>query len=136
MEKYVSKQVRINRSDASIYTLLSDFNHFTPLLRDKVDGWTADADTCSFQVKGFTARLKMVEKTPYSCIKLTGDDGSPFEFFFWIQLKGLAPDDTRMRLTLHAKHNMMMKMMVGSKLQKGLDDNAEKIAEAFNHAWV
>ena len=41
-----------------------------------------------------------------------------------------------MRLTLHAKLNMMMKMMVGSKLQKGLDDIAEKTAEAFNHASV
>lgn len=134
MEEYISKQVRINKPDAVIYTLLSDFNNFTPILQDKVEDWSVDGDTCSFKVKGFTARLRMIEKTPNSCIKLTGDEGSPFEFFFWIQLKGMAPDDTRMKLTLHVQLNMMMKMMVGSKLGKAMDDIADKIAEAFNNA--
>ena len=40
--------------------------------------------------------------------------------------------DTRMRLVLHAKLNMVMKMMIGSKLQQGLDQMAEQMAKAFN----
>lgn len=132
MEKYESKQVKINRPDHVIYGLLSDFNNFTPMLQGKVDGWSVDGDTCSFTVKGITLTIRMVEKTPYTCIKLSGDEGSPFEFFFWIQLKGLAPDDTRMRLTLHAKLNMMMKMMLGKKIQKAMDQIADQIAMAFN----
>ena len=136
MEKYTSKQVQIRRPDAVIYTILSDFNNFTPILADKVEGWNVEGDTCSFKVKGFTLRLRMVDKEPNKTVKVTGDDGSPFPFTFWVQLKGLAPDDTRMRLTLHVELNMMMKMMIGSKLQKAIDQIAEQIATSFNNAPI
>ncbi|MDL2230760.1 polyketide cyclase [Alistipes sp. OttesenSCG-928-L06] len=132
LEKYESKQVRINRPDYMIYNLLSDFNNFTPMLEGKVDNWRTDGDSCSFTVKGFTLSIRMVEKTPCSCIKIGGDEGSPFEFFFWIQLANVAPYDTRMKLTLHANLNMMMKMMLGKKLQEAMNTIADQIAMAFN----
>ena len=72
------------------------------------------------------------DKVPGEYIKLAGDDGSPIDLTFWIQMKELAPDDTRIRLVRHAKLNMVMKMMVGSKLQQGVDQIAEQIARAFN----
>jgi len=131
MAEYKSRQVRINKPDQAIYAVLSDFNNFTPIVADKVEEWAATEDTCSFKAKGFTVKLRMVERQPCKLVKITGDD-IPFEFFFWIQLKSVAPDDTRMLLTLRAELNMMMKMMIGGKLQKGLDDMAEKIAAAFN----
>ena len=132
LEKYESKQVRINRPDWMIYNLLSDFNNFTPMLRGKVDNWQVDGDSCSFTVKGITLSIRMVEKTPYSAIKIGGDEGSPFEFFFWIQLVKVNEYDTRMKLTLHANLNMMMKMMLGKKLENAMDQIAEQIAMAFN----
>lgn len=131
MAEYKSKQVRINKPDEAIYSVLSDFGNFTPIVADKVEEWNATEETCSFKAKGFTVKLRMVEREPYKLVKITGDD-LPFEFFFWIQLKSVAPDDTRMLLTLRAELNMMMKMMIGGKLQKGLDEMAEKIAAAFN----
>ena len=56
----------------------------------------------------------------------------PFEFFVWIQLKQAGPYDTRLKITLKANLNMMMKMMIGSKLQAGVDGLADQIAMAFN----
>ncbi|MCD8185163.1 MAG: hypothetical protein LUD68_01495, partial [Rikenellaceae bacterium] len=91
-----------------------------------------DGDTCSFSVKGINLSIRMVEKTPYSCIKIGGDEGSPFEFFFWIQLVRVREYDTRMKLTLHANLNMMLKMMLGKKLEKAMDQIADQIAAAFN----
>ncbi len=132
MEKYESKQVQIHKPEEVIFGLMSDFNNFTPVLKDQVEGWSVDGDTCSFTVKGFAVRLQMIEKEPYKLIKITSAEGSPFDFSFWVQLKGMAPDDTRMKLTLGAKLNMMMKMMIGGKLQKGIDEAAERIASAFN----
>ena len=132
LEKYISKQVQINRPDWMIYNLLSDFNNFTPMLAGKVDGWEVDGDSCSFTVKGIALNIRFVEKIPYSTVKIGGDEGSPFEFFFWIQLVKVGEYDTRMRLTLHANLNMMMKMMLGKKLQEGIDQIAEQIATAFN----
>jgi carbon monoxide dehydrogenase subunit G len=132
MEKYQSKQVQINRPDWMVYNLLSDFNNFTPLLAGKVDNWTVDGETCSFTVKGFALTLRMIERTAYTTVKISGEDGSPFSFVFWIQLVKVDGNDTRMRLTLHAELNLMMKMMIGKKLEQGLDQIAGLVAAAFN----
>ncbi|MBO7197580.1 MAG: polyketide cyclase [Tidjanibacter sp.] len=132
MEKYESKQQQIRRSAEQIYTLLSSFNNFTPMLQDKVEEWQADDDVCSFKVKGMAARLRMVEREPNKTIKIQGDDATPIDFTFWLQLKEVAPYDTRMRIVVHAELNMMMRMMIGKKLQGAVDQMAESIAAALN----
>lgn len=136
MEKYESKHVRILRPAETVYGVLSRFDNLTPVLADKVEGWTADENTCSFKAKGFPVRLRMVEKEPFKLVKVTGEDGSPMDFTFWLQLVSADVSDTRMRLVLHVKLNMMMKMMIGGKLQQALDQTADQIAEAFNNAPV
>lgn len=134
MQEYISKQVQIRRPAAMVYGVLSDFTNFTPILADKVEEWQATADNCSLKAKGFTVGLRIVEREENKLVKIAGDDGSPFEFMLWIQLKEVAPADTRMRLVLHVKLNMMMKMMVGKKLETGIDQIAEQIAATFNQA--
>jgi carbon monoxide dehydrogenase subunit G len=132
LEKYESKQQRIRRSAETIYGALADFENFTPLVADKVEGWTVEGDTCSFKVKGMTMGLRMVERIPGELIKIQATEASPVGFTLWVQLKEAAPYDTRMRLVLHAEMNMMIKMMIGSKLQGGVDSLAEQIARSFN----
>ncbi|MFI3267032.1 MAG: polyketide cyclase [Rikenellaceae bacterium] len=136
LQKYTSKQVQILRPASVIYFALSSFNNFTPIIADKVEDWSANDDTCSFKAKGFNVGLKMVERTPNECIKIEGDDSSPMPFTFWLQMKEMAESDTRVRIVLHVELNMMMKMMVGDKLQEAVDTMAEKIAESFNNAPI
>jgi len=136
MEKYESKHVRIRRPAETVYNVLSRFDHLTPILSQHVEGWEADENSCSFKAKGFPGKLRIVEKEPFKLVKGTGEDVSPMDFTFWLQLVGVAPDDTRMRLVLHVKLNMMMKMMVGGKLASAMDQIADRIAEAFNNAPV
>ena len=93
MEKYESKQCQIFKSAAQIYPFISNFSLLTPAVADKVEEWNATEDTCSFKVKGFTVKLRMV---------------------------------------LHCELNMMMRMMIGGKIQKGLDQAVETFAQAFN----
>ena len=107
----------------------------TPALQDKVEEWQADEDSCSFKVKGFTVRLRIVERVENKHIKITSDDTTgavPIDFSFWIQLHEVSDMDTRIRLVLHAELNMMMRMMIGSKIQGGLDKAVEGLAMAFN----
>lgn len=132
MKEYISKQQQILRSAEEIYALISRFDHLTPALHDKVEEWQADEDHCSFKAKGFNVRLKMIEKVAPKHVKITGDGGIPMDFSFWVQLHEVSATDTRMRLVLHADLNMMMKMMIGSKLQEALDQIAEGMAKAFN----
>lgn len=132
MERYESKHVQILQPASMIYGVLSDFSHLTPVLGDKVEGWSATADTCSFKVQGFQVNLQMVEKVEPKLIKVTGAEGSPMDFTFWLQLESVSDTDTRMRLVLDVKLPMMMKMMVGKKLAGAVDQIADQIAEAFN----
>lgn len=134
MQEYTSKQVRIVRPAAMVYGLLSDFSNFTPMLQDKVEGWDATPDSCSFRFKGFAMSLRMVEREENKLVKITGDEGSPLDFTLWMQLREIAGDDTRMRLVLRVELNMMMKMMLGKKLEEGIDQIAQQIADTFNNA--
>ena len=107
LEKYESKQQQIFKPAARIFPFISRFDMLTPALQDKVEEWSATEDTCSFKVKGFTVA-------------------------FWIQLHEVSESDTRIRMVLHAELNMMMRMMIGSKIQGGLDKAVEGLAQAFN----
>lgn len=113
-----------------VYRAFADFTNFTPIVAGRVDDWQASSDECSFKVKGFTVALHIVEREENRLVKFTGS--VPFAFTLWMQLHEVAPDDTRMRLVLHAELNMMMKMMIGKKLAQGLDQAADQIAEMFN----
>ena len=126
MQEYTSRQQQIRRSAQQIYDVVSRFDNLTPALADRVEEWQADEDTCSFKAKGFTVKLRIAEKEAPKTIKIVGGDGGvPMDFAFWLQLKEVAPYDTRMRLVLHIDLNMMMRMMIGSKIQGAIDQIAE-----------
>ena len=133
MQEYISKQQQIFRPAGQIFPLISNFTFLTPAVADKVEEWQADEDHCSFKVKGFTVALRIEEKVENKHIKIVGDGGTvPMDFAFWIQLQEVSENDTRIRLVLHADLNMMMRMMLGKKLQSGLDQAVDGLAAAFN----
>jgi len=135
MEKYESKQHQILRPAEDIYAIISSFNNLTPALSGKVEEWTATEDTCSFKAKGFTIKLKIVEKESSKFVKIQSDEGGvPIDFNFWIQLHKVSECDTRLRLVLNMELNMMMKMMIGKKAQGAIDQIAEGLANAFKQA--
>lgn len=134
MQTVESKVVSIKRLDEDVFKVLSSFKNFSPFIQTtKVKNWQADDDWCKFDVEPIgTIGLRIIEREPYRTIKITGDGGIPFGFNIWIQLKMIEPYDTHMKITLKAELNMMMKMMVGSKLQDGVDALADQVANAFN----
>jgi len=134
LEKYESKQQQILKPASRIFPFISRFDMLTPALQDKVEEWSATEDTCSFKVKGFNVALRIEERVENKHIKIIGDpsSGVPIDFSFWIQLHEVSETDTRIRMVLHAELNMMMRMMIGSKIQGGLDKAVEGSATAFN----
>jgi len=134
MTEFESKIVAIRRTPEDIFRVLSDFRLFTPFIpQDKLEGWEAEEDCCRFNLKGVgQTGLKIIDKEPYKTVKITGDGKLPFEFFLWVQLKEVAPYDTRMKLTIKADLNVMLKMMLQKQLGEGIDMMAEQIAAAFN----
>ncbi|MEW5846241.1 MAG: polyketide cyclase [Bacteroidota bacterium] len=133
MTTYESKVVAIRKRSEDIFKILSDFRNFTPMAKDKLDEWQADEDSCSFRYKGMGPfGIRIIEREEFKTIKFTGDEQSPMQFFMWIQLKEVAPYDTRMKITVKAELNTMMRMLIGNKLKEGIDTLADSIAAAFN----
>ena len=133
MQTYESKQQQIFLPADAVYAVISRFDNLTPALKERVEEWEADEDHCSFKVKGFMVKLKMVDKVAPKHVKITGDEGGvPVDFNFWIQLHSVSERDTRIRLVLHAELNMMMRMMIGGKIQAALDQVVEGMAATFN----
>ena len=132
MKEYISKTVKINRLAEQIYTVLSDMTLFSQAIpKDQIEDWQATPDECQFKVKGMNMGVKIIDREPFKTIKYTGV-GTPIEFLMWVQLKEVAAYDTRMRIVLHTEMNMLMKMMLKGKIQSGIDQMAEQIANAFN----
>ncbi len=135
--KYTSKTAEVRRSDAVIFHVLSSFSNFTPILAGKVDGWEATEETCAFKVQGIRVGLRMTERVPNRLIHLSGADGeAPFPFSFQVMLDGVEPELTHLQIVMDVELNMMMKMMLGGKLQAAVDGIAEQIAHAFNNAHI
>ncbi|MBO5716576.1 MAG: polyketide cyclase [Alistipes sp.] len=133
MEKYESKQQQIHHPASLIYPIISRLDLLSPAMQDKVEEWQATEDSCSFKVKGMKVGLRIAERVENKHVKIVADEGGiPIDFTFWIQLKQVDERDTRVRMVLHAELNMMMRMMIGGKIQSGLDQAVEGLANALN----
>jgi carbon monoxide dehydrogenase subunit G len=133
MEKYESKQQQIHHPASLVYPIISRLDLLSPAMQDKVEEWQATEDSCSFKVKGMKVGLRIAERVENKHVKIVADEGGiPIDFTFWIQLKEVAERDTRVRMVLHAELNMMMRMMIGGKIQSGLDQAVEGLANALN----
>ena len=143
--RVVSDVQKINSAIADVYAFLSDFSKIgklietarqmgagnqMPELADKIEDVRTTEDTCTFMVKGVGEMgMKIVVREEPKLIKLEGDGRLPFEFQVWIQLLDNGPYDTRLRITAEAELNMMMKMLLKGKLEKGINQLAEGLAK-------
>jgi carbon monoxide dehydrogenase subunit G len=130
MTKFESKTVNINAQDERIYNFLGNFNNisqFVPL--DKVKDWVATESSCSFSANMIgMVSIRIIEKEPFSLIKMEGEAMGKTAFNFWVQLKKTAPYETKIKLTFGADLNPMMKMMVNKHIRTFLDTLVDQIA--------
>jgi carbon monoxide dehydrogenase subunit G len=129
--KLESNIVTIPHSDEKIYTFLTDFNNFKNLIpANRIENWKSDENGCTFTVNpiGDTG-VRIIEKEPFKLIKLRGVEESKFNFIFWVQLKPVAGNDTRLKLTLEADINPMLEMMAKKPLQEFLNKLADQLSQ-------
>ena len=129
--KIESKIGKSGHSDQQIYGFITDFNNLKTLLPEgKVSGWESSGDRCSFQVDplGRTG-LQIIEKSPYSVVKIASiPEFSKYQFSIWIQLKKVAENDTRIKVTVEPHVNKMLLSMLKAPLKlfvNGLIDKME-----------
>ena len=132
MSKIESKIGKSTSSDEKIYRFITNFHNFKELLpADRVSGWEASEDKCSFNVDplGRTG-LMIVEKEPYKLVKMVSDpEFSSYQFNIWIQLKKVAENDTRVKVTIEPLVNKMLLPMLKVPLKKLADGIVDKIED-------
>ncbi|MFW6259668.1 MAG: hypothetical protein ACOC1R_01915, partial [Tangfeifania sp.] len=143
MEKYISDVKLIDHNQQIVFEHLANFENLAEYLNSgliekitkqvpqvKITDFKSDRDSCKFNITGMgVAKIQIVNREPFKTIKVESSGGLPLNFTFWVQLLPVTPQQTKMRLTLHADMNMMIKMMAGNRLQDGVNQLAETLSK-------
>lgn len=136
MTTYESEVKTIASGAEMVFGLISDLNNLQllkddPRVQEKLSDLTFDTDSCTFSVDMLgKVGFRIVEREPFSTVKMEMFD-VPVQMNFWIQLKQVSDNDTKMKLTLKAELPMMIKMMVDSKLKEGINLIAGYLADGI-----
>jgi len=137
MTTYESDIKTISSSEEVVFGILSDLNNLERLnkistLTDKIKDLTFDVDSCTFSVDGFgKVGFRILERKPYSMIKMVSEN-APVRVSMEFVICGIAENQSTLKLVLLAEFPAMIKMMVGNKLQDGVNAIAELLAKTLN----
>ena len=140
-QKYESKIESIPAPVAHVYPVLSDLSSLERVRdlipQDKVKELEISPDAVKMKIDGLGQKitLRVVDRIENDTIKF-GLDNMPLEMNCWIQLKEVAPNDTRVKLTVKADIPLMFRMMLEKKIQKGLDDAAKMLTQFPYSQWI
>lgn len=132
--KYESKIGQIAANDAAIFAVLSNFeniNYFQKNIpQDKIQELEISRDRIRFKLEGLGQKVAIViaEKEEYKTIKF-GAESLPIPLNAWIQLKQVAENDTRIRITVKTDMPAMFKIMFDKKMQDGLDQAIDMLCQ-------
>lgn len=138
--KYESKIGQVVAGDKAIFDVLSNLENLNKVRdlipEDKVQELEISPDCIRMKVGGLAQKIaiRIVEKEEYKTIKF-GADNIPMAVNVWIQLKQMAENDTRMRITLKADIPMMFRMMLDKKMQQGLDQAVDMLCQLPYNNW-
>lgn len=138
--KYESKISSAPCPAAQIYRVLSNLQNIEKVRdlipQDKVQELEIEPDRIRMKVDGLAQKITIaiVDRIENDTVKF-GLEGIPMDANFWIQLKEVTPTDTRIKLTIKAEIPFMFKFMIEKKLQQGLDQAAEMLAQFPYAVW-
>lgn len=125
-----SKHAVVSRAPHILYMMFADMRNFVQFLPpERQKDVTADYDYIKATVQGFNIGVRVSDRRPYAMIGFV-DDGAPFSFsvqMFFDPVHG-ENEKTDFHIEISADLNLMMKMMLGSKLQQAVDRMVEGLA--------
>lgn len=140
-QKYESKIESIPAPVAQVYPVLSNLSSLERVKdlipQDKVKEMEITPDAIKMKIDGLGQKvtLRVVDRIENDTVKF-GLDNMPLEMNCWIQLKEVAPNDTRVKLTVKADIPMMFRLMLEKKIQQGLDDAAKMLTQFPYSQWI
>ena len=149
MAKYESSVKQVNAPVERVYSVISDLERLRPVIEmaqnnemikeklreagqdpaqlEKLKDMNLTSDRVSFPAPmvGEVA-VAIIEREENKCVKFETEN-SPVDANLWIQVLPVTDTTSKMRVTLKADLNPMMKMILGSKLEKGIDQFADML---------
>ena len=138
--KYESKITSAPCSAEQVYRVLSNMQSLERVKdlipKDKIQEMEIEPDRVKLKVDGLAQKITIaiVDRIENDTVKF-GAEGIPMDANFWIQMKEVSPTDTRLKLTIKADIPFMFKMMLEKKLQTGLDQAADMLAQFPYQMW-
>lgn len=128
MSKYTSKPVVINRPQAEIYSKISDLSLLQDRIselpqeaKDKVGNIKFSADSVSFEAPAVgTVVLNVTKRVEPSLIRLEAQ-ALPVPLAMELNLEYAGDDTTNMTACIDVEIPMMLRPLVGGKLQEAAD---------------
>ena len=125
MADFTSEVKTIPHNDDKIFAMLSDMSNLQRIQdqvpKDQIKDFSFDTDTCRFTVDPVgSIEFRIIEREPNKTIKFSTTN-SPIPVLMWIQLKQVAENDTKMKMTVRADLNPFIKPMVSKPLQEAID---------------
>lgn len=134
-ETEVESKIGVLKTNSEqVFNFIKSFNNFENLIpKDKIQNWQSSDDHCSFKISGVgDFGMKIIERKPYSLIKISNLETVPFDFFLWVQLKEISENDIRIKLTIKAQLNPMLKMAAQKPLKQMVDSIVNQLEVKFN----
>ena len=149
MAKYESSVKQVNAPVERVYSVISDLERLRPVIEmaqnnemikeklreagqdpaqlEKLKDMNLTSDRVSFPAPmvGEVA-VAIIEREENKCVKFETEK-SPIDANLWIQVLPVTDTTSKMRVILKADLNPMMKMILGSKLGKGIDQFADML---------
>ena len=138
--KYESHITQSACNAKSIYHVLSNLKSFervrNMIPQDKIQELEIEEDYVRIKVNGLGQKIGVfiADKEEEKVVKY-GVENSPIAVTMWIQMKQVALQDTRIKVTLDAEIPFMFRMMVEKKLQDGLNQAADMLAQFPYEEW-
>jgi hypothetical protein len=116
----------------SVFDMLSDLSNAERVKHlvndDQLQNMSFDNDHISVNVPPIgKIALRIVEREDPKCVKYQSVD-SPLPFNLWVQMLPVTDTTSKLKVTIDAELNFLMKGIVSKPLQEGL----EKLAEALS----
>lgn len=141
MNTYESHIAKVPADASAVYAVISDLSNLERVRdlipQDKVQEFETDPDFVRLKVDGLGQKIiiRIVDRIVNDTVKF-GIENLPMDGNFWIQVKQVAPHDSRIKLTLKAELPMMIAMMAGKKIQEGIDQAADMMAKMPFEQWI
>lgn len=132
MTEFTSEIRTIPHSDDRVFAMLSDLSNIRRIRnnipQDSIKAFTFTDDHCSFEISPIgKIEFRIVDREPNKTIKFETTQ-SPVPLQLWIQLKQVAENDTRMKMTVRAELNPFLKPMVSKPMQDAVNKISEILA--------